>query len=248
MPGTETTAHVALKKLAVVWAQQQGYAICGLEIRLPHSNYRADVAAYRTESKRLPLPNDGTTQVRLARQPVIGTTAVLECKQARADFLKDSHCEEPTLRRLKVLAARRQKLDELLRIHLPSLRKGESLFQEYDAVDLSHYEHKTYGRVMREIRILQERLYGKTKFERLARYRCANLCYLVVETGVLRPHEFPLHWGLLVRDGHTLVVARQPTWQDVSESTRLALLQRIAMAGARRLEKDLGILPGEHQS
>jgi hypothetical protein len=233
MPGTETVAHSNLKKLALLWAQRHGYSICGLEIRLPHSNYRADVAAYRPESQRLPLSGDGKGSVRLVRQPVIGTTVVFECKQVRADFLKDSHLEEPTQQRLKVLEMRRQKLEELLRTHLPSLRKGESLFREYDVVDLSNYEHKTYRRVMREIGILQRRLFGKTKFERVARYRCANLCYLVVEEGVLRPHEFPLHWGLLVRHRETLVLERQPMWQDVSEPTRLELLQRLAMTGAR---------------
>jgi hypothetical protein len=243
MPGTETTAHANLKKLAVLWARGQGYAICGVEIRLPHSNYRADVAAYRTETRRLPLSGEGNGPVRLVRQPVVGTTAVFECKQARADFLKDSHSREPTLQRLKVLEARRLKLEELLRVHLPSLRKGDSLFQEYEVTDLTRYEHKTYASVIREIAVLQGRLYGKTKFERLARYRCANLCYLVVEEGVLRPHEFPLHWGLLVRRGETLTEARQPTWQEVSEPTRLELLQRIGMAGARRLEKEWGILP-----
>src|ERR1017187_815660 len=245
MPGTETTAHANLKKLAVLWAQQHGFTICAAEIRLPHSNYRADVAGYQSVSKKLPLPGEPNGSVRLVRQPVVGTTVILECKQARADFLKDSHSKDPTLQRLKVLEALRQKLEELLKIHLPSLRKGESLFQEYDVVDLTGYEHKTYARVMREIRVLQERLFGKTKFERVARYRCANLCYLVVEAGVLRPHEFPIHWGLLVRDRDTLIVVRQPTWQDVPEPTRLALLQRIAMVGARRLNRELGILPAE---
>src|ERR1039458_1111130 len=90
MPSTETTAHANLKKLAVLWAQQHGYTICGVEIRLPHSNYRADVAAYRSTSKKLPLSGEGNRSVRLVRQPVIGPTVIFECKQARADFLKDS--------------------------------------------------------------------------------------------------------------------------------------------------------------
>ena len=72
------------------------------------------------------------------------------------------------------LDQRRQKLEELLKMHLPSLRRGETLFVELDAIRLDGYEHKTYRRVLREMEILQRRLTGKTKFDRLARYRCAN--------------------------------------------------------------------------
>jgi hypothetical protein len=173
----------------------------------------------------------------MVRQPVVGTTAVFECKQARSDFLKDSHAAAETAQRLQAVDARRQTLERLLGMHQPSLRKGESLFAEYDAIDISRYEHKTYRKVMREIAILQARLYGKTKFDKVARYRCANLCYLVVEDGILQPHEVPLHWGLLVRRSEALTLERMPVWQDVPVPTRLDLLQRIAMTGTRRLHR-----------
>ena len=120
---------------------------------------------------------------------------VFECKQARSDFLKDSHSAAITIEKLKVLDARRRTLERLLGMHQPSLRKGESLFAEYDVLDMSNFEHKTYRRVLRQIQILQARLYGKTKFEKLMKYRCANLCYLVVEEGILKEHEVPLLWG-----------------------------------------------------
>jgi hypothetical protein len=235
MPGGETTAHTTLKKLALQWAQQQGYPICGFEVRLPHSNYRADAAAYRPTTERLPSPGNGKGQVRLVRQPVVGVTAVFECKQARSDFLKDSHTTAETTRRLQALDERRRTLERLLGMHLPSLRKGESLFAEYDAIDISNFEHKTYRKVMREITVLQARLYGKTKFDKVARYQCANLCYLVVEGGLLKVHEVPLQWGLLVRVGESLTLVRMPVWQDVPVPTRLELLQRIALTGTRRL-------------
>ena len=98
---------------------------------------------------------------------------------------------------------------------------------------------------MREIAILQARLYGKTKFDKVARYRCANLCYLVVEDGILQPHEVPLHWGLLVRRDEALTLERMPVWQDVPVPARLELLQRIALTGTRRVSRDLG-LSAEH--
>lgn len=245
MPGAETLAHATLKKLALQWAQLQRYPICGIEVRLPHSNYRADAVAYRPATERLPLPGNGKVPQRLVRQPVVGTTAVFECKQARSDFLKDSHTTIETTQRLKALDERRRTLERLLGMHQPSLRKGESLFAEYDAIDISNFEHKTYRKVIREISILQARLYGKTKFDKVARYCCANLCYLVVEDGILKNHEVPLHWGLLVRQGEALMLKRMPVWQDVPVPTRLELLQRIALTGTRRLNRASG-LSGKH--
>ena len=212
-----------------------GWPICAPEIRLPHSAYRADVAAYRPETSKQPVP--GTT--RLARQPIVGTTAVFECKQCRSDFLKDSHRAEETAQRLKALDARRRNLERLIGYHLPSLRNGEFLFAEYDSIDVSRYEHKTYRKVVREIGVLQSRLYGKTKFDKVTRYQCANLCYLVVEDGIMEPHEVPLNWGLLVRRGELLVLDQRPVWQDVTEPTRLALLQQIAIVCSRGMDSQL---------
>jgi hypothetical protein len=248
MPGAETTAHTNLKRLALLWAQEQGFTICGLEIILPHSNYRADVAAYRPETKKLPQPDSGRNPSRLVRQAVVGGTAVFECKQARADFLKDSHSTAETTKRLKGLDERRRTLERLLGMHYPSLRKGESLFSEYDAIDPIKHEHKTYRKVLREIAVLQSRLYGKTKFDKVARYQCANLCYLVVEQGILEAHEVPLYWGLLVRQDESLELERPPVWQDVPEPTRLTLLQRIATTGTRKLNREIGVALDQSQS
>lgn len=220
----ETSAHGNLKQLATGWAQQQGYAAVGTEVRVPKSGYRADVAAYRS-----------------AKDSLIGVTAMFECKQARSDFLKDSYASEATATRLKELDARRQKLESLLKLHVPTLRAGESLFAEFDAVDLRGFEHKSYRTVMREIERLQRRLYGKTKFDKVVRYRCANLNYLVVEEAVLAPHEVPAGWGLLVHRADQLVLERKPVWQDAAETDRLALLHRIAIAGTRRLNREIGI-------
>lgn len=218
MSRAETEAHARLKRLAVVWAQQQGYTAVGIEVRLPKSAYRVDVTGW---------------------QP--GATAVWECKQARADFLKDSYAADKVGDRLKQLDVRRQKLEELLKVHFPSLRKGESLFDEFDAVNLTGLEHDTYNRVVREMEVLQRRLFGKTKFDKLRRYLCANLNYLVVEPGILAAHEVPAGWGLLMRHENELILERKPVWQETAEADRLRLLQRIAVAGTRGLNRALGI-------
>jgi hypothetical protein len=240
MTGGESPAHRNLKRLALVWIQQQGYTICGVEVRLPHSSYRADVVAYRVESRKQPLPVEGRPD-RLVLQPVIGTTAVFECKQSRADFLKDSYVTAETAARLKVLDSRRQELERAMKFNDPSLRKGESLFAEYDSVDGSDSDRKTYRRVLREIERLQSRLFAKTKFDKVRRYAAANLCYLVVEPGVIEPEEVPPGWGVLVRQDDLLRLDRRPVLHEVGEPTRLALLQSIALSTTHRVNRDLQV-------
>src|SRR5215217_7388283 len=102
MPSTETENHSRLKSLALAWAQENGFAICGLEVRVPRSGYRADVAA-----------------IGRGRE---GRAAVFECKQSRADLLKDSHAEMATRTRLAELTQRRRTLEEMLAVHRPDLR------------------------------------------------------------------------------------------------------------------------------
>jgi len=216
MASRETAAHQNLKHLAAVWASQNQYSAIAAEVRLPNSAFRADVAAYRRARRS---PNGECT---------IGETAVFECKQARADFLKDAYVAEATRRRLLELQRRRQTLERLLKLHLPSLRRGESLFAEFDAIDLRGMKHNTYRRVLREIDVAQRRLFGKTKFDRLVRYRCANLNYLVVEPGILESHEVPTGWGLLVNRDGQLVLETKPLWLEIAARDRLGLLERIA--------------------
>ncbi|MCG3149307.1 MAG: hypothetical protein PCFJNLEI_02767 [Verrucomicrobiae bacterium] len=209
MPG-ETAAHRQLKHLAAEWARHEGFTGIASEVRLPKSAYRADVAAYKPARNQL------------------GTTAVFECKQSRSDLLKDSYRRDATSMRLRQLDVRRQKLEELLKLHYPSLRSGDTLFAEFDAIHLAGFQHETYRRVLREIEILQRRLAGKTKFDKLTRYRCANLNYLVVEPDILAPEETPVGWGLLVRRDSVLTLVRVPQWQEVATGERLRLLENIA--------------------
>src|SRR4026208_1905586 len=109
----ETERHAALKRLAFLWAQAQGYSACAMEVSLPKCRYRADVAAYRLAPKR------------------IGSTAIFECKQALCDLRRDNCQSNSTRLRLETICKRRQLLENRLRTHYPNLRNGDSLFPEF---------------------------------------------------------------------------------------------------------------------
>jgi hypothetical protein len=219
----ETETHARLKRLALVWAQAQGYSACALEVRLPRCRYRADIAAYRPERNG------------------IGSTAIFECKQARPDLRRDNCCSSAARKRLEIVCRRRQILEKHLRVHYPSLRIADTLFPEFDSHDFAAIQHRGYARVLRELAVLQNRLYDCTKFEKLFRYRCANLFLLVLSSDLFDETEVPLGWGALVESEGSLSLLRKPVWQENAPEIRLDLLGQIAAAGTRTLNRQLEI-------
>lgn len=211
----ETENHRQLKALALAWARANGFAIAAAEVRVPKSGCRADVAACSRGTGR--------------------RTAVFECKQARADLLKDARREDEARRRVAELAERLRTLEALIGAHRPDLRRGESLFAEFDAWDFSGLEHATHRKVVAELAAWQERLQHGTKFAKLRRWRAADYFYLVSEAGIFAEAEIPAGWGLLVRSGDTLALARRPVWTEPAPEQRVALLEAIALAATRRV-------------
>lgn len=221
MKAGESEAHATLKRLALLWAQTNGFAIAAPEVRLPRSGYRVDVAA--------------------CSRGAHGRTAVFECKQARADLLKDAHAEEATWRRLEELMARRAALEEMFTTHCPELRRGEALWPEFDTWDFARLEHQTYRAVIEEIDCLQRRAMHGTKFSRMFRWRCTDFLFLVVEDGIFAAAEIPAGWGLLIRDGERLVLKRDPVALDPKQEQRRAMLESIAIAATRVVNRSAGI-------
>ena len=219
----ETEAHARLKRLALVWAQKQGYSACAMEVTLPRCRYRADLAAYR--------PN--------GRQP--GIAAVFECKQALVDLRRDNGCTSTTIRRLEKVHQRREILERNLRVHYPALRVADSLFAEFDSHNFGAIEHRGYKQVLRQLQTLQNRLFDGTKFETLIRYCCANLFFLVLPNKLFREPEIPISWGALVESNGELILARKPVWHELEPENQLRFLQRIAAAGTRTLNRTLNI-------
>ena len=226
--GGESAAHRGLKRAALVWAQQQGFSVCGYEVRVPRSNYRADVAAYRS--------------VAGGAGEELGVTAIFECKQSRPDYLSDARPVEKTLSRLDDCRARMLELERLLGVHHPNLRRGETLFPEFDSHEFDGLQHEGYQKLLREVAMLESRLFGKTKFDKMVKWRCANALYAVVGSGVMSEREVPRSWGLLRTDepldpDRGLELLRQPKFLEVESGQRLGLLQNLARGGTSVLNR-----------
>ena len=219
----ETARHARLKRLAFLWAQAHGYSACAMELSLPRCRYRADVAAYR------PLPKK------------FGSTAIFECKQALPDLRKDNCHSEDARRLLEAVCYRRQVLEKHLRVHYPNLRINDSLFPEFDSHDFTAIGHRGYERVLRELKTLQNRLHDCTKFDKLIRYCCANLFFLVLPQDLFRDSEVPVGWGALVEADGALALMRKPVWHEIAAESQIRFLQRIAAAGTRALNRQLEI-------
>ena len=224
MAHSESQNHVRLKALAYAWARASGFGIVSTEVPLPKSRFRADLAG--VEAKKA------------------GKTAIFECKQARSDLLKDAGNEAETRDEIEKLTRRMLDLERLIGGHRPDLRKGDTLFPEFDAVDLSATRHATYRRVLADLAVWQRRRIKGTKFSQLFRWRTADLFYLVSEPGIFAPAEVPAGWGLLVREGDRLVLERRPVQVDSGPEARERLLQSVALAGSRAVGRELGIKSG----
>src|SRR5262252_1715905 len=217
----ETAQHARLKQLAFTWAQTHGFSASAMEVTLPRCRYRADVAGYRSLPKQ------------------IGSTAVFECKQALCDLRRDNCQSESARRRLAAICSRREVLEARLRRHYPNLHNGDSLFPEFDSENFSAIGHRGYARLVRELQTLQNRLYDCTKFEKLIRYHCANMFFIVLPQPLFRDSEVPVGWGALVESNDTLVLVRKPVWHETTLANRLYVLHRIAVAGTRNLNREL---------
>ena len=233
----ETQAHRDLKRLALVWAQANGYRIAAAEVSLPNYRVRMDVAACRMERIRETRGRTG----RAISRPAIGATAIFECKASASDFVRDARSSKRIQEKLQTLHLRRLKVEEELKIHYPSIRNGDSLFQEFETLNFERPGYERYEKIIREIRQLSARLHANTKFDRLTKYGAANLFYVVAEPGILSSADLPCGWGLLERTGGTLSVKAKPHWHDVGEDARLAFLQRVALAGTRCVNREHGI-------
>jgi hypothetical protein len=182
----ETVAHLQLKRLSLVFLRAAGCMAFANEVRCPISRYRVDCVGYKDRDVE-------------ARTRCPARTIVIECKQSRADFLRDRETLEPLLKLRTHLETVRQSIEaERIRREEPHLRRaGTSLFAEMDEWDFAASRLPAYRKVLRRLRQLDEQIHGQTKFFVIARCQLADRLYVAAPRGMIRPCELPRGWGLL---------------------------------------------------
>src|SRR6185437_2192525 len=118
MPPTkngESPAHRDLKRLALLWAQTNGFRIAAAEVSLPNHRVRMDVAAYQPRRIRELRRGARTGQERLVWKTTVGVTAIFECKASAADFIRDARSLKATAERLKMLHEKKERAEEELK-------------------------------------------------------------------------------------------------------------------------------------
>jgi hypothetical protein len=235
--GVETREHRRLKRLAVMHLRGNGAPASAWEVRCPISRWVLDAAGWQDR------PGGSESGAPASGGP---RTVIIECKQSREDFLRDSRQAEKLLARRAHLQRVRLQIElERIPVEEPELRRGgSSLFPELDDWDYSASKLPAYQKVLRELRRIEEQLYGETKFHFLARYRLADRLYLAAPRGMVKRYELPTGWGLLEcppqwldGESHRERLDEPPSFDVVVESAehasrpehRLRLLRNIAV-------------------
>lgn len=255
----ETPAHRELKRAAVALLLRAGCVAAADEVRCPIARHRVDVAGYLD-----PLPRRRPRAAEMWRTLVpeaapVGRldlersdrarTVIIECKQARSDFLTDSRNVDDLLAERERLGRVRAVLEErIVKVCEPHLRRsGSRLFAELEDWDFERSRVASYRAVLNDLRRVEERLYGERKFWTMSRYRLADWLYIAAPVGVISPREVPPGWGLLElptarqRGGRELRVRVPAPTHSGKDDHRLRLLRNIAVAASRRLAHTAGM-------
>jgi hypothetical protein len=265
----ETAAHQRLKQLAVAFLREHGCPAVAIEVRCPIRRYRVDVAGYAdTIGLERPFLGEGSPMTpngqtsghgrrRRARRPP--RTVLIECKQSRADFLRDRRDTNRLLNLRADLDRFRRSLEEnRIKVEEPHLRRaGSALFAELEEWDFAASRLPAYREVLRRLRRLDRMLHGETKFCMAARYALADRLYIAAPRGLVRRRELPPGWGLLECPGSALkdedpnadlfgrsrleVTVRSPILTP-REEYRQRLLRNIAVAASSAASSALGVL------
>jgi hypothetical protein len=215
----ETEAHIQLKRLAAAYLVREGFSAVASEVHGPVMRVRVDVAGYIDRApvapgfnhltyaadpqRALPFDEARAAKPRARCDPRV---AVIECKQDRADLLRDVDDLARLLDLRDRLVARRAALEDVL------LDRGDAgvridqhgLFGPGAGsgarADFSRAQDHDYRRLVARLAKVEERVHGQTKFFRLARYAAADRLYVLTFRDLARPRELPTGWGLLECD------------------------------------------------
>jgi hypothetical protein len=248
----ETSAHRLLKQEAIRLLLRAGCSAAGVEVSCPIARHRVDAAGYidaLPRSRRNAVEYEKTgSQIGLRfSRGERAKTVIVECKQARSDFLTDSRdMGELLAERDRLVRVRAVLEEQIVKACEPQLRtSGSRLFPDLEEWDFAASRVGSYRAVLNDLRRLDERMHGESKFWMMAHYRLADWLYLAAPRGVIRSREVPPGWGLLEIDlgasaagsetgfGLSLRI-RAPELRGKPEH-RQRLLRNIAVASTRHI-------------
>ena len=247
----ETATHRALKILAVHRLFQDGCAAAAAEVRCPIARFRVDAAGYLDPLSPRPstagvqgTPSNEHVQDACASPCIsrdrVARTVIVECKASRADFLTDARDADRLFKeRSRLDSVRKAMEDRFVKVVEPHLRlEGSSLFEELDDWNFAESRLPSYRKLLDDFKLVEERLYGQSKFWTISHYRLADFLYLAAPAGLIRPHELPVGWGLLELDARNpaaMCVAVPAAPRKGNPRHRSRMLRNIAAAASRRL-------------
>jgi hypothetical protein len=245
----ETHAHRHLKVLAIRSLLRGGCAAAAAEVRCPIARHRVDVAGYvdaLAKRSNHPGPNEAVGLMVLEpgearfERGVCARSVIIECKQSRADFLSDSRdADELIAERERLIRVRKMLEEQIVKVCEPHLRRsGTRLFADLEEWDFSLSRVGSYRAVLRDLRKIDQRLHGESKFWKLAHYRLADWLYLAAPRGTIQPRELPTGWGLLEIE------------RDVLETTESGEIDDASGSGVLRVRVAAPLLSGnpDHRS
>lgn len=203
----ETARHMNLKLIGAALLGQAGCPAFAAEVACPLSRWRIDLAGYFDTPDHLKWGDPAAPlAAALAHRPAGPLTVAMECKQCRADFVRDGGSLDRLVQRRAHLAADARELEErIIRSAEPHLRgRGAMLFAELEVWNFAASGSPTYRAIQRELRSIDERIHGQTKFWMMARYALADVLLIVAPRGLIAAAEAPPGWGLVEAPGGML--------------------------------------------
>lgn len=252
--GGETRRHYELKRAALAWLVQRGFRAVALEVAAPWRGRVVDAAGAGFVNLAAVVPGAPA-----GRALALG---IVECKQSRADLLKDCGSRDALAGRWRTLAARLEGAKERIRAEEPGLFTGDTLFPEVGAWRYAESRDAGFRRLLVETDRCERAVFARVKFDLLRRRRFAHLHYLFTPPGLARPRDLPPGWGLIEvslprageRESPTPGDApppddppaagrlrREAEWAPVTPEVEARMLCRIAERGTAAALRDLGI-------
>ncbi|MBY0313244.1 MAG: hypothetical protein K2W85_14330 [Phycisphaerales bacterium] len=247
----ESAIHLHLKHSAVRFLLQGGCIAAAVEVRCPIARHRVDAAGYLDPlSKRMQALAHDQTELKPATQSIClprglrAKTVIVECKQSRSDFLTDSRdADDLLVERARLERVKATLEEQIVKVCEPQLRRsGTRLFAELEEWDFERSRIASYRGVLNDLRRIDERLHGESKFWTLWHYRLADWLYLAAPPGVIRPWEVPPGWGLMeLLPGQSPAIRVQAPELTGNPEHRQRLLRNIAVAATRRMTESIPV-------